>query len=173
MGAGFQSIVDVDATAGEARDLATATTTWLVESGIVVPGAAGTRYAPGERYHDALVEPWRGAVGPDALEVVTERTVFHPGANHSDEVQCPCCGSLVGMDELSAVIGAWYDGDATPAACPGCDGGVGINDWAWDPAWAFGHLGFTFHSWPPLSREFVAKVAARLDHRVILVDGYL
>lgn len=173
MGAGFQTIVDIDATAEEARDLAAATTEWLVGSGIVVPDPAGTGYGPGERCHDALVEPWGGEIGPGGLAVVTERTVFHPGVQHSDEVGCPCCDSPVGMDEMSAIIGAWYDGDSTPQACPVCDGGVGINDWAWDPAWAFGHLGFTFHSWPALSREFVATVAGRLGHRVVLVDGYL
>jgi len=39
------------------------------------------------------------------------------------------------------------------------------------PPWGFDNLGFTFWNWPPLAGEFVARVAALLEHRVVVVRG--
>jgi hypothetical protein len=170
-GTGYLSIVDIEATADEARSLAADVTEWLVECGIVVPDTDGQRYGAGPRCAVTLAGK-SGEIGPDAMTVDVERTVFHPGVYHGDEVGCPHCGAVVAMDEMFELVGQWHAGDDGDRACVGCGRDVGINDWAWDPAWAFGHLGFTFHAWGELTPEFVASVGARLGHRVVLVDGY-
>jgi hypothetical protein len=36
----------------------------------------------------------------------------------------------------------------------------------------FGHLGFTFHNWPPLRAAFIEEFARHLSgHRIVLLDG--
>ncbi|MFC8668515.1 hypothetical protein [Streptomyces sp. NPDC057199] len=96
MGDHFQTVVDVDATADEARALAARVVEWLVAEGIVL----------GERTDCVLGQPlghppgpnWRRAVEEspdwdpwDGLAVHTGRTVFDSGQGGPESVTCPRC----------------------------------------------------------------------------------
>jgi hypothetical protein len=59
--------------------------------------------------------------------------------------------------------------------CPHCGLLVDFNDWRWDSGrpFAVGFLGFAFWNWPELSDTFIAQVADRLGHRVVVTGGKL
>lgn len=171
MGIGYQHIADVDAGADEALALGESVAQWLVSAEILVPTDVPSEYEAGPRGVEMLAEP--DDVRGYRMTLVTERTVFHPGAYIGDDIGCPHCGELVELNDITETVGQWYDGGDGLHGCTGCARSVHLNDWQWDPSWAFGHLGFTFESWPPLRPGFVQDIATRLGHRVVLVDCYL
>lgn len=177
-GVSYQTLADVEAGPDEAERLAAAIIRWLVSAEIVLPevvesvgrkGRPHTGHVPGPRFADALVTP---EYQPDVMSVVTTRTVFHPGTYLSDHITCPSCGLRLGQDDMSDIVNQWYDGGDGIRGCARCGRSNGINEWVWDPPWAFGHLGFEFVCWPTLRPDFVAEMADRLGHRVVLVDSY-
>jgi hypothetical protein len=68
-------------------------------------------------------------------------------------------------------IGRWYEGGSGEVTRAHCGRDVGLNDWRWDPTWAFGCLGFTFWNWPPLRDSFVTEASRLLGHRIAVVVG--
>jgi len=168
MSDGYQILADVDAREDGAEPLAAAARSWLAAAGVVeVTGA------PGPRYADAVVEASAAllATRPNGLEVVTGRTVFH--GDGADRVACPGCAAAADWDWLSDAIGDWHAGGDGRRACPACGRTLGLNDWAWEPAWAFALLGLRFWNWPPLRPAFVAEVGRLLGHRIVVVAGRL
>ena len=148
----YQTIADVDATEDEAEALAAGLVPWLAAAGVVaVPAPLGTRR--------------------DGIEIITGRTVFDPLA--ADRVACPGCRAEADWEWVSEAIGDWHAGGDGRSACPACGRSLALNDWDWDPAWAFGCLGLRFWNWPPLRPSFVAEIASRLGHRVVMVTGRL
>ncbi|MFD3379813.1 MULTISPECIES: hypothetical protein [unclassified Streptomyces] len=114
MGDHFQTVVDVDATADEARALAARVVEWLVAEGIVL----GERtdcvlgqplgHPPGPNWQRAVEEspdwdPW------DGLAVHTERTVFDSGQGGPESVTCPRC------ETTAPLSGETYDEDYEPS----------------------------------------------------------
>jgi hypothetical protein len=169
LGAHFQTIVDVEAGAGEADELADAVLDWLFETGIVPsPGCVS-----------------RNEVSTEGLVVVTRRHVFY-SMTGEDEITCPHCGQMTSLDcdddgrpvgvwqELLDTIGEWHDGGRGDRPCPSCGNSVGLNDWTWSPPWGFGHLGFTFWNWDKLlSSQLKADVSRLLGHRTVHPYGKL
>ncbi|HEY7200635.1 MAG TPA: hypothetical protein VIC57_10505 [Candidatus Dormibacteraeota bacterium] len=168
MSDGYQILADVDAGEDEAEPLGAAARSWLNAAGVVEPAGA-----PGPRYADAVLEasPAPLATRPNGLEVVTGRTVFH--GDGTGRVACPGCSEAADWDWLSEAIGDWDAGGDGRRTCPACGRPLGLNDWGWEPAWAFGFLGLRFWNWPPLRPAFVAEVGRRLGHRIVLVAGRL
>ncbi|MFI7678959.1 hypothetical protein [Actinophytocola sp. NPDC049390] len=180
MGEWFQTIADVDATPDEAAGLADEVVAWLVAEGIVLGGrthcllgAEDLGYPPGPRCARAADDVDVPFPVGDGLDVRIGRTVFHGGQSGVDRVSCPHCGASAEWDEVSDTIGTWFESGVGGHSCRACGRTAGLNDWGWDPPWAFGYLGFTFWNWPPLGSGFVADVASRLGHRVVVVADKL
>lgn len=187
MGEWFQTIVDVDATAAEAPDLAAATLDWLVQQDIVMATAtdcvlAGVGHAPGPNYASIVTtpDPRLHTLRTNGLHVIVQRTVFH--SSEPRLVTCPRCTAVTefgftGPDEqwehMSAAIGIWYDGGGDSYTCPTCRQPTGLNELRWDPPWGFGYLGFKFWNWPQLKDTFVAELSRRLGHRTVTPRGKL
>jgi hypothetical protein len=174
----FQILADVDATAEEAAGLAESTVAWLVAEGIVLADrtdcvvGADLGHPPGPGFRLA-VETYADEVAYDGLEVRTGRSVFHGVQSWVDRISCPHCGTATTWDDIAETVSAWVDTGSGAHQCGACARPAGLNDWRWDPPMAFGYLGFTFWNWPPLRDGFVAEVAARLGHRVVVIDDKL
>jgi hypothetical protein len=164
----FQTIVDVEAKAEEADELADAILAWLVETGVI----------------PSLDCVSRNEVSTEGLVVITRRHVFFsligedeitcPHCGHAMPVECDAQGFAIGMwQELFTTIGEWYDGGRGDRPCPRCAKSVELNDWIWSPPWGFGCLGFEFWNWDLLSPEFKAEVSRRLGHRTVHPYGRL
>ncbi|WP_031465118.1 hypothetical protein [Sciscionella sediminilitoris] len=185
MGDYFETIVDVEASAEQAPELAERLLDWFLAEGIVVRGAADGHF--GESYpigpnsgRAAPEEPWAHG----GLELTTGRSVFHSHDEGPLEVSCPRCAETVTLwpkagessaewDSIEKVISAWYEQGTGTWPCRGCARPLGLNEWRWRPAWGFGYLGFAFWNVPPLREEFVAEVSRRLGHRVVCPSGKL
>lgn len=190
MGDSFQTIVDIDATADSAPDLAAAAVGWLVERGILLGTTtdcvlgAGSGHAPGPRYAGAVTEtdPHLHTLRTNGLEVTTGRTIFR--SSEADHITCPHCATTTRLTDgtgspndawgsVLETIDTWYTGGAGAHPCPACGRTAGLNDWRWSPPWGFGFLGLTFWNWPPLTDDFAAAVAGVLGHRTARPAGKL
>ena len=197
MGDTYEALVDADATAEEATQLAVRVVEMLQRRGIiagertdcVLGGADGTGYPPGPHYEDA-VEPHvhndscRGRPHLDVRQLWTNglavdvgKRVFYSMTGET-AVVCSACQTRSEMepfpDALHEAINEWYAGTGPGQfACPHCGARAPITVWTWDPPWAFGYLGFTFWNWPPLSVTFIQDVSAVLGHRTVVVRGKL
>lgn len=180
MGDSYQTIADVEVTERESSALAVSAVAWLAATGVVaaaptacVLDGGGAGHAPGPRYTDAVAADGHALLDtrPNGLQVVTGRTVF--SALGADQVACPRCHTAAAWDGVEDAIAEWYAGGDGRRACPACGSALALNDWDWEPRWAFGCLGLTFWNWPPLRPDFVAGVAGRLGHRAVLVAGRL
>lgn len=182
MGDHFQTVVDRDVALGDAERSAADVVRWLVERGIIEPGRTDcvlgdTGYPPGPNYLLAvetspLYDDHTLNLRTNGLEVVIGRTVFHAG-QFGLTLVCRACGSGVdGGEAWSAAVGEWFkeQGDGN-FACPTCGHAEPVTEWAYDPPWGFGNLGFQFWNWLPLKPAFFAEVSQRLGRRTVLVAG--
>lgn len=168
MGDNFQTVVDLEVAAEEADELARSALDWLTATGVLSA--------------DVLVS-W-DETASEGLVIATGRTVF-PSMTGDWWVTCPRCGWATDPEQtvlddvegpwevLMETIGEWHSGGSGVLDCPRCRGGVELNDWHWDPPWAFGCLGFTFWNWPDFSPEFLRKFSAKLGHRTAFPYGKL
>jgi hypothetical protein len=189
MGDMFQTICDTEASEDEAASLAARTVDWLVSAGIVQAERTNCvlgndlAHPPGPRCFDAVAEPDLADPWTDGLEIVTGRTVFHSGQDPIDNASCPHCETRFrfydedwNYDEslwepFGHAIRTWHESGLGTFSCPRCATPSGLNDWRWEPQWAFGYLGFTFWNWPDLSPEFMAEFTRRLGHRTAYTWG--
>jgi hypothetical protein len=190
----FQHIVDVQVADGAAAGLAVKLVAWLVETGMIESertdctlGDPG--HPPGPGYSAAVTEDddMLLDLSFNGVEVPVGRTIFDPGQGDPTSATCPQCGEAVAfMDPQSGeltsewaafaeVLDRWQEGGSSAVPCPRCGVPIGINDWQWHEWFpiAVGCLGLTFWNWPPLAEEFVAQVAERLGHRIVVIAGKL
>lgn len=170
-----QILVDVDADAGRADELAGEVRRWLIAEGIIEAEqhAGSDGHSPGRRRHEAILgEPpssaWR--FNPNTVALRVGRQVFDAGGN-GVELRCAACGQTYepGDDWIDAV-GAWADGDDKVAyTCERCGASAPLTGWRGPWQWGFGSLGVEFWNWPPLSELFIQRLAQRLGHTLVLV----
>ena len=186
MGDHFQTVVDRDATPAAAEAVAREVIKWLVGRGVIESGRTdcvldgdGTGHAPGPNYADVIdLGSDDGDDTPrlrtNGLAVVVGQTVFHAGQGGL-ELVCRACGDRSdGGDAWSKAVREWYDQKSEGILrCPRCGHAEPVTEWAHDPPWGFGNLGFTFWNWPPLTASFVEEFTRRLGHRTVLVAGKL
>lgn len=183
MGDWFQRLADVQATGDEAAALGADLVKWLLKTEVVAGEPVdecvlgGTGYRPGRRYAEALADPaedWFLKFQINGVEVVTERTVFDAGQGELC-VLCPRCLNEVEFDDvIEPGIAEWWSGAGNgDRACPRCGARSALNEWDWQPPWAFGYLGLEFWNWPPLSERFIDATGKRLGHRLVPVLGKL
>jgi hypothetical protein len=179
MGDSYQSIVDLDAVAENAAELAACTVKFLLEREIILPEVTdecvlgGLGYRPARNAPAIQVDHGTDIFGlrTNGVEVVKQRTVFYSAGSH---LICPTCGKDFGTHSLAALgdaIDQWYAHNAkAEALCPSCHSIGNLNQW-FDPPWAFGNLGLTFWNWWPLKPEFIETIASLWKHRVAVVSG--
>jgi hypothetical protein len=195
MGDWFQTIVDTDATPGEAQRLAANTLDWLIADGFIAAERTGcvlgadAGHAPGRRYGEAVEDPDPRLVSvqSNGLHVTVGRTIFDAGQGDPSAVTCPhCAAEITLVDEhrslieekwarVSNALDSWADGHDAPVECPSCLRAAPVHTWLWaDDYFAFGHLGFTFWNWARLRPDFLADFSRRLGgHRTVLLEGKL
>jgi hypothetical protein len=195
MGDNFQIIADVEATEAEAPPLAESVVTWLAENAIIAATPAdcvlgsGPGYSPGPGYTTAVSEldVMFLELRTNGVEVLTTKTIFFPVQGELGPAECPHCRQVMVLEDpgtgeatthweqFSDALDQWWAGGPGEVACPHCTQRVSLNDWQWVGGWpiAAGFLGFTFWNWPPLSEEFIAQMATRLGHQVVVTKGKL
>ncbi|MFF4365139.1 hypothetical protein [Streptomyces sp. NPDC001594] len=189
MGSHFQTVVDLDATSSDARQLASLGLDWLVREGIVraerTPCVLGAPlgHPPGDRWATAVEEAdWEPT---DGLRIETGRTVFHGGQGEPRYAACPHCAGRVQLatedwdrieaawEPFDAAVAAWRATGRAVVACPGCGREGELAAWRWEDDYhAFGHLGFEFWDWPAFSPAFLDRFGRALGgHRLVVVGG--
>ena len=136
-----------------------------------------TGYPPGPNYRAVVhlgtnEDDHTPTLRTNGLEIVTGRTVFHAG-QFGMSLVCRKCGfSSGGSNAWSQAVEEWYEasGDGR-LACSQCGHEEPVTEWAYNPPWGFGNLGFTFWNWPRLEPSFVAEFSVHLAHRTVLVCG--
>lgn len=123
---------------------------------------------------DALVDdpkylPYRLIVC--GLEVITENTVFHAGANGLDSFICPNCHQDILEGDWS--LDDFVENGDPNLTCPLCNQAADLNDYNIEPTWGFSNLGFIFWNWPPLKDSFIAEFEQRLGCEVRIVDCHI
>lgn len=194
MGDRFQTVVDLDATERDARDLGARVLDWLVAEGIVnaertdcVLDGDGYGHAPGPHYAKAVDDPEPVGLWSNGLHIETGRTVFDSGQGDAGAVSCPLCEAEIRLvDDAWEPLGAawapfagklrdWADGGTGSVNCPSCARPSGIDRWSWeDDYYACGQLGFTFWNWAELTFDFTWDLGRRLGgHRTAVLRGKL
>jgi hypothetical protein len=186
MGDHFQIIVAQDVSLDQAEFLASKIQKWLVDEGIIEAIATndcvlgnGLGYPPGPNCINIVenADLFPENYWTDGLEIITERTVFHPGQGGIEQVICPYCNTYI-ADEIyfKAVVEAidnWYAGNEGRLQCSNCGVMTPVIQWGFEPIWGFGNLGFKFWNWPRLKDSFVANLSEQLGHQTLLVAGKL
>lgn len=68
----------------------------------------------------------------------------------------------------SDAVSDWYEGKTESLACFQCDFDSLLSGWQFNPQWAFGNLGFSFHNWD-IHDDFIAKFEHALGSKIIAV----
>ena len=127
-------------------------------------------HRPGPNYRTACAD---GAhletLTKNWLEIDIERQVFHAGEN-GYSASCPSCQTEHGTWLQTA--GDWYGGAEGLLVCEDCGYAAPLNQWRFDPMWAFGNLGFRFCDWL-LEPAFVAEFTRRLGSECRIVYTHL
>lgn len=192
----FEMLVDVDATAEEAAELARAVlerfhTLGLISgdpNGDCVPGGQG--YRPGSAVADLYKRQTREGRFWELLTCGVEPLIGR-GLNEwalgpvCEGFTCSACGAEIEPfgnefgDSVGKAIGEWYDqSGAALLECPQCAHKRSITDWCCKPPLAFGNLAFRFWNWPPLdspswSIDLATIVREVTSHRVVSTHGHM
>ncbi len=188
------TIVDVETALCDAPALAQRMLAWLQAEGIVgegiregdihrqwlqsIGGDTASRrveedrtvYRPGPNVHkasspkarlDGLLVNW--------LEIDIERQIFDAG-EYGLGVFCPSCSSnqREHYEAWGNAMSEWLKGSTGAFDCADCGAEAPLQQWRFDPVWAFGNLGFRFCNWV-LEEEFIADFTNRLGtaHKVV------
>jgi hypothetical protein len=178
------NIVDCDATLEEAPELAEIVIGWMISEGIVVPTDSKLpgwpkHYPGGPRLGEWAASPesagdiTRQAEGVD-IEI-GRQVFFNMSADGWPDAICPNGHRQPLLKGDFDVVSEWYA--ATGSArllCMTCQSAYPAPEWAFEPDFALGNLGFTFWNVPPLSPRLVEQVELLLSpHRVAAVAGTL
>jgi hypothetical protein len=185
MGDCHTTIVDREVSTSDAPKLGATIREWLIAEGVIQADPSdcvlgGDGYRPGSVLGLAI-EPGdvdRYALRrllTNGLEIITERALF---IGWMEALICTRCNQTIDYSEFEPVISTaiqnWFSsGVGDRVDCPRCGMGVPLTEWRFDPPVGFGNLGFKFWNWPPLKTSFIAEVARRLGHRVVVVVGKL
>ncbi|MEU6476636.1 hypothetical protein ABZ858_07045 [Streptomyces sp. NPDC047017] len=177
MGDCFQTIVDIDASPGEAEALGARVVAWLVAEQIVLAEQTYEMfgkpvYSPGPRWDDVTERRVPG--GCDGLTAVTGPSVFWGSLGADASPVCPRCSSPATDAPWPEAVHTWQTAGAATLRCPTCGCPVPLPEWCWtDDSFAFAHLGFEIWNAARLRPGFVAEFGRVLGHRIRTVAGKL
>lgn len=102
------------------------------------------------------------ATYPCGVHASAGREVIHAGGNYDPDLQgeCPVCAAKMNWQEnYIDLISRWHEGAETRLECATCRANSRLEDWDWQPGWAFGLASVTFWNWPELSRNFIDELS--------------
>ncbi|MDN0020150.1 hypothetical protein QVM86_13595 [Providencia stuartii] len=174
-------LVAPDVSAENAEKEAERMLNWLKQQGIIDPDYQLIEddeaiYRPTPEYKQPILYIIDDKIVPtqlpehilkNYLTITTQRTVFHAGGNGLG-IYCPVCKNEQSKqsEDWSDAVTAWYEGNPHDLSCVNCDYRAPIGDWHYDPTWAFGELGFSFHSWD-MSDAFIQQFTKAFGGRII------
>jgi hypothetical protein len=80
--------------------------------------------------------------------------------------------TLVG--DVAELAGRWHEREPVELECSTCLVRSRLEDWDWQPDWAFAQASMTFWNWPPISADAIKSLSAALGGiRIRRVEGKL
>lgn len=89
---------------------------------------------------------------------------------------CPACRNQTPeqVDELVVLIDRWWECERVEMECPTCRVSSRLEDWDWQPVWAFAQASMTFWNWPPISGDAIKRLSTALGGiRIRHLEGRL
>jgi hypothetical protein len=89
---------------------------------------------------------------------------------------CPSCGNKMckQVAEISEFAARWQAHELVELECPTCLAKSRLEDWDWQPDWAFAQASITFWNWPPISADAINRLSAALGGiRIRRIEGGL
>lgn len=187
MGDCFQFVAATEVTESDAPAKGTELLEWLIREEIVLPEpnheyvhSKSPGYAPGPRYADACESTGRESLlntNPNTLAIITIRTIYYNCPGDLD-VPCAACDTNFSDDEMwnryTDVLGDLYDhGTIGTLKCPKCETERSILEWQRDGPMVIANLGLEIWNWPPLSKEFLARIERIIGSEVRYLFGKL
>ncbi|MFI8764331.1 hypothetical protein ACIGN6_05365 [Streptomyces sp. NPDC053792] len=179
MSSHFQTVADLEATAGEAEALGERVGAWLVAEGIATAGErelcgheTTVDHPPGPR--SSYVTDERPRLGTEGLRVVTGRKVHFGSPSTGGSPVCPHRATVVPdrRPAFSTAMDAWWETGVADVRRPACGRTVPLPAWEWEnDFFAFAHLGIEHWNGPPLRPGFIAEPTATLGHRTRVLAG--
>lgn len=189
----FEMLVDVDAAAEEAKDVARAVLDRFRKLGWITGQAdsecvlGGEGYRPEPAIADWYKLPkreypfWKLHTCGVEPRVGREFNAWALGPVFQGFI-CPSCAAEFG-DELGDSVGDaisewWHESGPALVACPKCRMEHSITEWQCKPPLGFGNLSFTFWNWPRLdSPSWVIDIAGIVrditGHRIVRTYGHI
>ncbi|EIU7558024.1 hypothetical protein LHV18_18130 [Providencia rettgeri] len=156
---------------------------WLKQQGIIDPHFQHIEYGeviyrPTPAYKEPILYVVNDEIVPtqlpeetlkNYLTIVTERTVFHAGGNGLG-IYCPQCAKEQSehSNAWGDTVSDWYEGRPEILGCFNCNFTAPLSGWNFDPQWAFGNLGFSFHNWD-IQDCFIDQLEQVLGSKIITV----
>ena len=117
-----------------------------------------------------LVKPFLEVSGfearhPCGVHAEAGREVVHAGGNYDPDLdgRCPACNAKMKWQEnYTDLVVSWHEGMETLLECATCKASSKLEDWDWQPGWAFAQASITFWNWPELSRSFIDELSGVL-----------
>lgn len=113
----------------------------------------------------------------NGVEASRRRSVHTSGQNCGPGLEgtCPGCKAKFEPDfDLAELAGRWWEREAVALACPSCLVESRLEDWDWQPDWAFAEAAVTFWNWPPICAEAISDLSTALGSvRIRRIDGRL
>jgi len=113
----------------------------------------------------------------NGVEASSKRSAHCSGENCEASVSgvCPACGvSSVPTSDLNELAEYWWNEGASRLQCPECSVSSSLQDWDWQPHWAFSEAALTFWNWPPISASAVTQLSEALNNiRIRQIVGRL
>jgi hypothetical protein len=129
-------------------------------------------YRPGPNAGKACSPKARLDLTRNWLEIDIERQVFDAG-EHGLGVFCASCSSdqREHYETWGNAMSEWLQGSSGAFDCADCGSVAPLQQWRFDPVWAFGNLGFRFCNWI-LEPEFIAEFTNRLGRACKVVHAH-
>jgi predicted RNA-binding Zn-ribbon protein involved in translation (DUF1610 family) len=131
-------------------------------------------YAIAEGARDILEDPSSAFSGllTCGLDISQERTVFYQ--TELEKVTCPSCGIYIGNledgEHFMQWLDEWYGEAKDNFECPSCHKEFDLNEFTFQPQWAFSDLGFTFWNWGAFKPSFITAFEEKIGCPVNVVQ---
>lgn len=132
-------------------------------------------YPPAENYRQVMEHPTEDLFGllTNGLEVNVGREVFY--GDGVDNIKCPACEAGMMDADWGEAIDEWMNDTGNDTiCCSACGKESSVTELVFEPAWAFGELGFRFWNWgAPFKEAFINDIEMLTGYRVKTVYGKL